>query len=361
MTKPVIVKRATKGSALTYEELDQNFQNLADATVGVSGDSGTTTNDLNGSFTIAGGTALTTSVSGSTSNGSGGGSGITDLVQDTSPQLGGDLDVNGHSIVSVSNGNISIVPNGSGNILLTPATGHVTISSTNFPTGTGTTGQYLKTDGAGNASWSTVTAAMGGQLTSALDLNGYNIISGTQPILGASSLSGNTYLYRKTFAYKNLDLGETGTPAVLGTNGTSQTLTIQSATTITLQSGSNGNIILSPNGTGVVSVGSTISSTTAAGVAFLDRSGSATSYANGATVDFANFSGLIMANRQDTSGNVSLWIVGSTGVVNLANSTGSAVSGSIAYNSGISGYRWTNDTGGTITVAFAAVKTRAGA
>ena len=40
--------------------------------------------------------------------------GITSLAQDTTPQLGGDLDVNGQSIVSASNGNISITPNGSG-------------------------------------------------------------------------------------------------------------------------------------------------------------------------------------------------------------------------------------------------------
>jgi hypothetical protein len=40
--------------------------------------------------------------------------GITDVVQDTTPQLGGNLDVNGNSIVSVSNGNIAITPNGTG-------------------------------------------------------------------------------------------------------------------------------------------------------------------------------------------------------------------------------------------------------
>jgi hypothetical protein len=40
--------------------------------------------------------------------------GITDVVADTSPQLGGDLDVNGNAIVSVSNGNIALTPNGTG-------------------------------------------------------------------------------------------------------------------------------------------------------------------------------------------------------------------------------------------------------
>ena len=41
-----------------------------------------------------------------------------DLVDDTSPQLGGDLDVNGQSIVSVSNGNILITPHGTGKTII---------------------------------------------------------------------------------------------------------------------------------------------------------------------------------------------------------------------------------------------------
>ena len=40
--------------------------------------------------------------------------GITDVVADTSPQLGGDLDVNGNGLVSTSNGNIALTPNGTG-------------------------------------------------------------------------------------------------------------------------------------------------------------------------------------------------------------------------------------------------------
>jgi len=41
-----------------------------------------------------------------------------DLVGDTTPQLGGNLDVNGNSIVSASNGDIAITPNGTGNVSL---------------------------------------------------------------------------------------------------------------------------------------------------------------------------------------------------------------------------------------------------
>jgi len=41
-----------------------------------------------------------------------------DVVDDTSPQLGGDLDVNGNDIVSTSNGNIDLLPNGSGKVIM---------------------------------------------------------------------------------------------------------------------------------------------------------------------------------------------------------------------------------------------------
>ena len=40
--------------------------------------------------------------------------GLSDIVGDTTPQLGGDLDVNGNDIVSTSNGNITLTPNGTG-------------------------------------------------------------------------------------------------------------------------------------------------------------------------------------------------------------------------------------------------------
>ena len=39
-----------------------------------------------------------------------------DIVNDTTPQLGGDLDVNGNAFVSTSNGDINFTPNGTGKI-----------------------------------------------------------------------------------------------------------------------------------------------------------------------------------------------------------------------------------------------------
>ena len=48
--------------------------------------------------------------------------GLTVVVDDTSPELGGDLDINGFNIVStVSNENIQLVPSGTGNVTIASA------------------------------------------------------------------------------------------------------------------------------------------------------------------------------------------------------------------------------------------------
>jgi len=50
------------------------------------------------------------------------GSGLTSVVQDTSPQLGGDLDLNSFNIVSAqSNEDIQLVPNGTGRVTIASA------------------------------------------------------------------------------------------------------------------------------------------------------------------------------------------------------------------------------------------------
>ena len=63
---------------------------------------------------------------------------------DATPQLAGNLDVNGQSIVSVSAGNINITPD---------TTGVVILDGITYPAADGTAGQLLKTDGAGNLSF----------------------------------------------------------------------------------------------------------------------------------------------------------------------------------------------------------------
>jgi hypothetical protein len=61
MTKPAITKRSVKGAALTYSELDTNFENLKDATITLTAGTGGTavTADLNGNITLVAGTGVT--------------------------------------------------------------------------------------------------------------------------------------------------------------------------------------------------------------------------------------------------------------------------------------------------------------
>ena len=70
---------------------------------------------------------------------------ISDVVNDSAPALGGDLNVNGNSIVSVTaNEDIPITPNGTGSIVL---------DGLNWPQADGTANYVLETDGAGQLSW----------------------------------------------------------------------------------------------------------------------------------------------------------------------------------------------------------------
>ena len=66
----------------------------------------------NGSFSNADGIGVHFSYSGTD------GSGITDVVSDTSPQLGGDLDMNSKDIVTTSNADIDLAPNGTGKVVV---------------------------------------------------------------------------------------------------------------------------------------------------------------------------------------------------------------------------------------------------
>ena len=66
MTKPVITTRAGKGLALSYNELDTNFTNLRDATIGFTVDGNTSTVDLNSALNVVAGTNISLSLNTST-------------------------------------------------------------------------------------------------------------------------------------------------------------------------------------------------------------------------------------------------------------------------------------------------------
>ena len=104
------------GSNVTLTHTDAN-----NITIAASGSGGSSTfvglSDTPGSFTAS--KFLKVNSAGNAiefvDNPSGG---LSNVVEDTTPQLGGNLDVNGNKIVSTSNGDIDIEPNGTGDVLL---------------------------------------------------------------------------------------------------------------------------------------------------------------------------------------------------------------------------------------------------
>ena len=80
-----------------------------------------------------------------------------DVVDDTSPQLGGNLDVNGFDIVSTSNADIDLVPNG---------TGDVTLQADTVKVGDSGAAAVLTSNGAG-----TLTVTTGGATDLILNTN----------------------------------------------------------------------------------------------------------------------------------------------------------------------------------------------
>lgn len=115
MAKPVIYKRNEKGSALTFTEVDASLQNLRDSTISIAvTGSETVINDLNDTTTLTAvdGISITADAATQTI------SFDAAVINDTTPQLGGNLDVNGYSIVSTSNGNIELAPDGTGKVII---------------------------------------------------------------------------------------------------------------------------------------------------------------------------------------------------------------------------------------------------
>ena len=98
---------------------------------------------------------------------------LANIVEDLSPQLGASLDVNGQSIVSVSDGNIAITPNGTGKVIL---------DGISYPTADGSANQVIKTDGSGNLSFVNASGFTG-------DLAGNTLTDSTQGVTIDSSSS----------------------------------------------------------------------------------------------------------------------------------------------------------------------------
>ena len=125
----------------------------------------------------------------------------SDLSNDSSPQLGGDLDVVTHGIVSTSNRNIAITPNGSGKVI---------IDGLSHPVADGNAGQVLKTDGSGNLAFASVGSLAGAGIQ--------NISDDSSPQLGGN-LDVVTHSIVST-SDRNITLAPNGDgKVVVGTNG----------------------------------------------------------------------------------------------------------------------------------------------
>lgn len=134
----------------------------------------------------------------------------TDLVGDTSPQLGGNLDVNGQDIVSTSNGNIDLDPNGSGHVVVkgnsTRGSGAIQLNcefnthgiklkspphsanasyTLTFPTTAGTSGYALTTNGSGTLAWS--------DLSPVVTVDGGNFANGSSLVSTSSTIDGGAF------------------------------------------------------------------------------------------------------------------------------------------------------------------------
>lgn len=169
------------------------------------------------------GTLTWTSVTNATGNE------LENVVEDTTPQLGGNLDVNGNSIVSVSAGDISITPDTTGNVI---------IDGLKHPQADGTTGQFLKTDGAGQLAFDTVTQATGNELE--------NVVEDTTPQLG-----GNLDVQANSITTSTVNGGITLTPNGTG-NVTLGTMTFDADQTIGV--GQDNYVLTYDNAAGTISL-----------------------------------------------------------------------------------------------------------
>ena len=167
------------------------------------------------------------------------------LVSDLSPQLGGNLDVLTRSITtSVTNGDVVITPNGTGNVVL---------DGLRYPEADGSAGQFIRTDGAGNLTFqSAITEVLEDttpQLGGNLDLNSHNITgTGNVSITGTvtatsftGSSSGLTGLFKNVVEDTSPQLG--GNLDVNGNNITGTgNVNITGSVTATSFSGSGASI-----------------------------------------------------------------------------------------------------------------------
>ena len=166
---------------------------------------------------------------------------LTDIIQDTTPQLGGNLDVNGYDIISTSNGNIDLSPNGTGIVNVNSnlnVSGSLTASNINYPTSDGTNRQVLATNGSGTLGFVTLNSLYDfGNISSSSSINLTNIdslarfthtnasssvITLTNGIVGKTyKIIGNSNGVQYSFTSSGVIKWPTGITPIISANGKS--------------------------------------------------------------------------------------------------------------------------------------------
>jgi len=166
---------------------------------------------------------------------------LTDIVQDTTPQLGGNLDVNGYDIISTSNTNIDLSPNGTGIVNVNSnlnVSGSLTASNINYPTSDGTNRQVLATNGSGTLGFITLNSLYDfGNISSSSSINLTNVnslskfthtnasssvITLTNGIVGKTyKIIGNSNGVQYSFTSSGVIKWPTGITPIISANGKS--------------------------------------------------------------------------------------------------------------------------------------------
>ncbi len=218
------------------------------------------------------------------------GAGLQNLTDDSTPQLGGNLDVVTYDIVSTSNRDIDLDPNGSGSVVVkgnaTRGSGNITLNCENnshgvklkgpahsaganytmtLPTALpSSTGQALTSDTNGNLSYfnpvadgSVTTAKIADNAVTGDKLADDIVIAGNLTVNGTTTTVNSTTL---TVDDKNIELGSVSTPSDTTADGGG--ITIKGATdkTLTWENSTsswtfNQPVVVSPGGTERLRVG----------------------------------------------------------------------------------------------------------
>lgn len=245
----------TKSASLNYQELDNNFIDLLTTKIQpiqIDADTGSVKvgeAQNNGVFSIAGGTNITTAVTEDSAGNANltitGTTFMANLTDDSTPQLSGNLDTNGQNIVTTSNANLKLYPNGSGVVeiggdgssndgtiqlncsqnshgikLASPPHSAGQSYTLTFPSTSPNADDFISTDGSGNLKFTKLTAGTGISITNPDSAGDFvitntasagisNVVEDTTPQLGGPiDVNGNDIV---STSNGNIDIQPNGT------------------------------------------------------------------------------------------------------------------------------------------------------